>query len=140
MAKKKVNERKDYSYEAKKSLPKYKKSSIQRKTQFLILRGPGLVQASVMAENEVLKSFALLKHKKLKFVQIKVVEDAVRAISDANTWAAGIVFQPGQLVDESGLIQKTLKRILIDSKVVSGEGSIEDTLREMIESQDQKEN
>jgi len=135
MAKKKVNVRKDYSYEAKKRLPAYKPAKIQRKIIFLILRGPGLNHEATVEENEDLKKCALLKHKKLKFVQVKSIEDAVDAIKDSNTWAGGVVFNAGNLVDEAGAITKAIKSILIKTREVKGHGACVKALEKLIETQ-----
>ena len=133
MAKKKVNVRKDYSYEAKKRLPSYKPAKIQRKILFLILRGPGLDEDETLEANEALKKFAVLKHKKLKFVQVKTVEDAIKTIKESNTWAGGVVFVPGDLKDDEGSFQKAIKSILIKTLQVKENDECKDAFAKLIE-------
>ena len=75
MAKKKVNVRKDYSYAAKKSLPKYKPARIPRKMQFLILRGPGINADRILKENAEMKDLATQEQVKVKLL-VAVQEEA----------------------------------------------------------------
>ena len=118
MAKKKVNKRTDYELEAR-DVVVYDRSRIQRKMSFMILRGPGLVQAVANEENEAIKKQGILLHYKVKFFQVKTVEEAVRCLKDANVWAGGVVFDPGTLVDENQDIAKTIKKILIPVKTLT---------------------
>ena len=135
MAKKKINVRKDYSYEAKKRLPAYKTAKVQRKIQFLVLRGPGLDQDETVEQNEILKKFATLKHRKLKFVQIKTLEEAVSTIKESNTWAGGVVFLQSDIVDTGGVIQKAIKSLLIKTVQVETNDECKAALAELIKSQ-----
>jgi len=112
MAKKKVNKRTDYDAE-KRDIVYYERSRIQRKMNFLILRGPGLIQKDVIEENEAIKKFALLQHFKVKFVQVRMENEAVDWLKDANTWAGGVVYHPGSFIDYDGEIKQTIKKILI---------------------------
>lgn len=118
MAKKKVNKRTDYDLEAR-DVVVYDRAAIRRKMSFMILRGPGLIQAVANEENEAIKKQGNILHYKVKFFQIKTVAEAVRCLKDANVWAGGVVFDPGTLVDENQEIAKTVKKILIPVKMLS---------------------
>ncbi len=130
--KKKVNVRTDYSYEAKRSLPQYAKSTVPRKTLYAIVRGPGLNAAQTILENEELKAFALKKRIKLKFLQAKTEEDLIQFIKDANVWAAGIILNLGSLEDRSENIIKAIRKILISTKEVRGEDSYVEALEKLL--------
>ena len=119
MAKKKVNVRKDYSYAAKKSLPKYKPAKIARKLQFLILRGPGLDANQVIQENIQIKKFADQQLIKLKFLTATTEDSILKALKEGNTWAAGIALHLGSLTDESGKIKKVISQILCPTLIVN---------------------
>jgi hypothetical protein len=135
MAKKKLNVRKDYSYEAKKRLPSYKPAAIQRKVLFLVLRGPGLDQDEVLETNEILKKFAVLNHKKIKFVQVKTEPDAIKTIKESNTWAGGVVFIPGDLSADSVELKKAIKSILIKTVVVKDQAASKAAFEKLIATQ-----
>jgi len=123
MAKKKVNKRTDYEAE-KRDLVIYERSRIQRKMNFLILRGPGLIQKDVILENEAIKKFALLQHFKVKFVQVRMENEAVDWFKDANTWAGGVVYHPGKFIDFDGEIKATIKKILIPVQAIAAVESV----------------
>jgi len=112
MAKKKVNQRRDYSL-GKTDEIVYEPSRIQRKMNFLILRGPGLIQKSVIEENDEIKKLAQARRFKVKLVQVKEEDEAMDWLKDANSWAGGVVYHPGSFTDQSEAIQKTIKKILI---------------------------
>jgi hypothetical protein len=131
MAKKKVNVRKDYSYEHKKSPPQYGRAAIARKNLYVILRGPGLDPNEFPAENEELKSYALKHGLKVKFVQAKDAEAIVTAIKEANVSAAGIVLNMGEIEDESGKINAAIRKILISTIEVREEGAYLESLKEL---------
>jgi hypothetical protein len=118
MAKKKVNKRTDYDLEGR-DVVVYEKSRIQRKMLFMILRGPGLIQAEVNDENEAIKKLGVSLHFKLKFFQVKTVEEAIDCLKDANVWAGGVVFQPADLEDENQELKKTIKKVLIPVHVLT---------------------
>ena len=132
MAKKKINVRKDYSYETKKSLPVYKRATVQRRKQILILRGPGFDQQTMIEENEELKIFATLKHVKIKILQARSEEEMIQFIKESNVWASGALYALGSLADESGAIQKASKKILIPALKVPSNGSFHETLKKFI--------
>jgi hypothetical protein len=120
LAKKKVNVRRDYDLEAR-DVVVYKKSMIPRKMQFVILRGPGLIERESIAENEVIKKLSARRQVKIKIFHAVTVEDFLKALIDANVWASGIVFDQGSLIDDEKLIQNRVKKLLIqviDVKVV----------------------
>jgi hypothetical protein len=134
--KKKINVRKDYSYEAKKRLPSYKPAKVQRKVQFLILRGPGLDQDETQDANVEIKRAALLLHKKVKFVQVKSISDAVAAIKDANTWAGGVVYLPADIQDETGVGNAAIKKVIIKTVTVKSNDECVDALKKLIDTQE----
>lgn len=132
MAKKKVNVRKDYSYAAKKSPPKYAKASIPRKPFFLILRGPGLDPRGVIEENEIIKAYAAKKRLKVKFLAAKTVDEAVKTFKDALPWAGGAVFNPGELTDDSsGTLKRTLSKLLYPTETIEAGDSYEEALERL---------
>ena len=124
MAKKKVNVRKDYDLEAR-DVVVYKKSNIPRQMRFMILRGPGLDVQHAIEENNELKGFASKKRIKLKFMQAVTLEDVVMHLKDANTWATGVIYQMGVLKDESEIVKKTIKRLLIPALEISESGKVQ---------------
>lgn len=119
MAKKKVNVRKDYSYEAKKGPVQYKRASVPRKSQFLILRGPGLDPRLIIEENARLRVFEDKEKIKLKFLLAKTEEEIVKILKESNSWANGAVVNLGELLDESGAIKRTLGKVLYKAVKVS---------------------
>jgi len=127
MAKKKVNVRKDYDLEAR-DMVVYKRSRIPRQMQFMILRGPGLDVQAAIEENEEMKKLSLRKRFKLKFMQARNVDEVILHLKDANTWATGVIYNLGDLKDESQLIKKTIDRILITSLEVKETGKINSIL------------
>jgi hypothetical protein len=118
MAKKKVNKRYDYESEAQDKVV-YERSRIQRKMNFLILRGPGTDTESVLDENEKIRRMGTLQHFKMKFIQCKTVEEAATQIKDSNVWAGGVVFYPGTLDSTDPMIVKTIQKILIPVETLS---------------------
>lgn len=118
MAKKKINVRKDYSYEAKIRLPAYERPKVRRQMHFTILRGLGLVQADVMEENEAIKNFALGQHCKLKILLAQTPEAAALMIKESYTYANGVVFNAGNLDDSELLIKKQIAKMRIPVKQV----------------------
>lgn len=121
MAKKKINVRKDYSYEAKVRLPAYDRAKVRRQLHFLILRGPGLLQAEVIEENAEIKRFATGQHLKIKLLQTQTSEDAAKLIKESYTYASGVVFHPGNLQDEEKHIKNMIAKMRIPVKMISGE-------------------
>ena len=113
MAKKKVNERYNYELEAR-DVVVYKKSNIPRKMQFVVLRGPGLSEQQAIEENALMQAFAKKRSVKLKILKGTTVETFVTHLSAANVWASGIVYCFGDLEDEDQVIEKKLKRLLIE--------------------------
>jgi 3-dehydroquinate dehydratase len=114
----KINKRKEYNLSKTDGIT-YEKSRILKKINFLILRGPGFVQMEVIEENNAIKKLGISQHFKIKLVQVKDQEEAIEWIKDANTWAGGIVYNPGEMEDEGQLIQKTIKKILIPVQTIS---------------------
>ncbi len=135
MAQKKVNVRKDYSYAAKKSLPKYKPASIARKPQFLILRGPGFDPRKITEENIQLREFADRKLIKLKFLQANTADEMVKVLKDGNTWATGIILVPGGLIDESGILQKTMSKLMCATTQVTEDETCQIALANLLKRQ-----
>lgn len=127
MAKTKMNERKDYGL-SKTDVIVYKKSRIPRQKQYMILRGPGLDVQVGIEENAEIKKLAARRHFKIKFMQANTVEDVVKWLKDANTWASAVVYDGGTLKDEAELIKKTVKKILIPAIQVSFNGKINSML------------
>ena len=132
MAKKKVNKRKDYSFEAKIRLPAYERAAVRRRMQFSVIRGPGLKQIDIISENEELKAYALRRHAKLKFFQAKSEDEIILLMKESNTWASGILLHLGSLTHESGLIKKAIKSILIPVREFKPDESYPDALAELI--------
>jgi hypothetical protein len=132
MAKKKVNVRKDYSYETKKSPPKYAPSRTPRKPFYLILRGPGMNPTQVIEENEEIKTFAKKDRLKLKFLAAKTLDDAIKILKEALPWATGAVFNQGDLVDdETGKLKRTISKLLYPTVMIQSDGSYEDALEKL---------
>jgi len=137
MAKKKVNKRTDYDLENR-DVVVYEKSRIQRKMNFMILRGPGLIQSVANEENESIKKLGITLHYKVKFFQVKTLEEAVQCLKDANVWAGGVVFDPGSLVDPEQVLLKTTKKLMIPVKTLSkpvDEASFLNALKALVHSQ-----
>lgn len=132
MPKKKVNVRKDYSYATKKSPPRYKRASIPRKPFYMILRGPDLDPREVIEENEVLKEIARKARFKLKFLNVKTTEEAIRALKDGNTWATGAVLTKAGLEDEDESLKRVIQKILY-SVIVTSEKVTNDVALEMFQ-------
>ena len=131
---KKVNERKDYSYSAKKGPPKYKPAKIPRKPNFLILRGPGLDPRQVIEENNELRAFAEKKQVKIKFLQAHTEDEMVKMLKESNTWATGVVLNRATLTDETGKIKKTNTQILCATEELGSDGSYLTALKKLIAS------
>jgi hypothetical protein len=110
--KKKVNKRKDYDAENR-DVTIYERSRVQRKMDFMILRGPGLVAQTFADENKDINAFAARARFRVKFIQTKAEAEVVKALKDANTWAGGVVYNSGDLTDENTVILSAIKRILI---------------------------
>ena len=133
---KKLNERRTYDL-GKNDVITYKKPSSPRKLNFMVLRGPGISGKKMVDENAEINAFMLKQSVKAKFYPCKDLEEAIRLIKDANTWAAAIVFNPGSLDPNADEMKRTLKKILIPVKKIdpSPEGSAEtyiDALGELI--------
>lgn len=118
-----MSERRDYGL-SKTDVIVYKKSRIPRQKLFMILRGPGLNVQDAIEENAEIKKQATRKHFKLKFMQANSAEDVVKWLKDANTWASAVIYDGGTVKDESEIIKKTLKKILIPVIEVSESGKI----------------
>ena len=112
MAKKKENKRRDYTFGSKDVIT-YEKSNVQRKMYFLVLRGPGLKQQEIVEENPKINEFALRQRIKVKLVQTQTEEEVIEQLKDSNSWAGGVVFNPGTLTDDDQEIKKAIKKILI---------------------------
>lgn len=119
MAKKKVNVRKDYSYEAKKSLPAYAKSKVARKSNFLLLHGPEVNLLGLNELNLRLKEFAKKKTIKIKILVATSESDLNLALKESNTWATGAILSLGTISPEAQALKLMLKKMLIPVKVVS---------------------
>jgi phosphohistidine swiveling domain-containing protein len=134
MPKKKVNKRKDYDAENR-DVTIYERSRIQRKMDFLILRGPGLTPQAFVAENEQIKAMAASGRFRVKFVQTKTDEEVIKALKEANTWAGGVVYNSGSLTDKNAVIKAAVKRLLIP--VIFSSAYLEG-LAELVEKQPKK--
>ena len=112
MAKKKVNKRRTYDLSSRDVIV-YDKSSIPRQIQFMILRGTGLLAKQIEAENEEIKIFAKKRRFKVKFMKANSIDEIIFHLNEANTWASGVVYQLGNLSDETSALKKKLDRLLI---------------------------
>ncbi len=122
-----MNERRDYSL-SKTDVITYHKSKIPRQMQFMILRGPGLNVQDAISENAEIKKIALKRRYKFKFMQANSAEDVIKYLKDANTWATGVVYNLGDIIDENKLIQKTLDKLLIRTVEIKLGGKVESVL------------
>ena len=115
MLKKKENKRRSYDLGSKDVIT-FEKSRVQRKMIFLILRGPGLLQVEIEAQNAAIQKAAASLRFKVKLVTVKTEEEIIAHLKDANVWAGGVVYNPGSLDDASENIKKTIKKLLISVK------------------------
>ena len=118
MAKKKENKRRTYDLGSRDVIT-YEKSSIQRKMLFLILRGPGLLQSEIEAQNAEIQKVAARLRFKVKLVTVKTEEEVIARLKDANVWAGGIIYNSGALEDPSGNIKRTIQKLLIPTKKIT---------------------
>ncbi len=117
MAKKKENKRRTYDLGSKDVIT-YEKSPVQRKMNFLVLRGPGILQTEIEAQNTAVQNVTTKLHIKVKFVTVKTEEEIIANLKDANVWAGGVVYNAGTL-EGSENVKKTVKKLLIPVKELS---------------------